>query len=516
MQQKSTNTNVAATSRNAASKRRSTGERDCRPGWRGWNLRRGVSCWIALVVVVGLIAGPAAGVQPEPQPQTQTNATGGLAEAPSPTDRVNITYTLDRSPNERGHALVTANVTLPSDVSSFDISLPSAATVQRTQGFERDEPGTMGWEWNGSTRHASITYLASVNATSGGDLEGVATGQWALFDWRTVGIDWESERTDDGTETRPSETARVADQGVAGPNFAYLGPGQTYDRTVDGTTIRLVVPKHAQPANEPQAMLTALAKAERSLQLNARTTHVDVFVAPPPIGVSGRSGGVTRNDRHDMLVHQSKRLATPDNVLLHEYVHSKQRYDTTDEMEWINEGSAEYYGALLAYRQGLVSFETFRDFAVSEAYPESTLADRESWSSSRVAYRKGLRTFTALDATIRSRSNGTRSLEHVFRRLNQHEGEITDDVFATYVAEAAGESLTAWLDEHVESATVANVPTSEARYGQSGSQAADTTTGSVTAAVLRPAIANAPPVLFVGGIVLLLAGWARRPPDGSR
>jgi hypothetical protein len=481
------------------------------------SLRRWVSPCIAVLVVLSTlvaVAGPAVGAATEIQPQVQTNNASHPAKSNSSqsAERINITYTLRKAPSKTGEVLVTANIALPSDVSSLHIAPPDDATVRQTHGFEHDEGGALAWEWNESQRHVSITYLTSVNATSDNDVVSVGTGQWALFDWRTVGLDWEYDRTNNGNETEPIEVARVAEKGVAGPNFAYLGASQTYTRTVNETTIQLIVPKVAQPASTPQTMLSALTKAERSLQMSAQTDHVDVFIAPPPISVSGLAGGIAQNGHRDILVHQSARLATPDNVLLHEYIHTQQDYTTSEEMKWVIEASAEYYAALLAYQQGLISYEEFHSYVESETYPSAILFDSDSWSSSLVPYRKGMGVLAALDAKIRTLSNGTHSLADVFRHLNQHEGTVTYDVFATYVAQAAGESLTGWLDKYVKSPATANVPTTPSLYEPSNTRASVSADGYAINSLIQAGLANAPPVLFVGGILLLLAGWARRPP----
>lgn len=479
-------------------------------------LRRWKSPCVGLLLVFSTLVfmGPVAGAPVENHSQVQTNNTSNSVRTPTPhpAGRINITYTLRLAPNKEGQVLITANVTLPPDVSSFHIAPPDDATVYRTDGFHHDEGGVLPWEWNGSQRRVAITYLTAVNESSDGDIVSVGTGEWALFDWRTAGLSWEYERMNDGNETEPIEVARVAGQGVAGPNFAYLGAYQSYTRTVDETTIHLIVPKHAQPASRPQTMLSVLAKAERSLRMGAQTSHVDVFIAPPPISVSGLSGGVTQNGHRDMLVHQSTTLTTPDNVLLHEYIHTKQAYTTSEEMKWLTEASAEYYSAVLAYQQGLISFDEFHNYVTSNTYPSASLSTPDSWSSSLVPYRKGMRVLAALDVKIRTLSNGTQSLEDVFRRLNHHEGTVTYDVFATYVAQAAGESLTGWLDQHVQSSAVATVPATPSLYGPSTARTSEPSNGYDVFDFIHVAVANAPPILFVSGVLLALAGWARKPP----
>src|SRR5699024_5687464 len=103
------------------------------------SLRRWVSLCIALMIVLSTLVatvGPvAAGASAETQPQTQTNTSHPVGSNGSySAEDINISYTLRKAPSETGEVLVTANITLPSDVSSLHISPPDGATVEQTHG----------------------------------------------------------------------------------------------------------------------------------------------------------------------------------------------------------------------------------------------------------------------------------------------------------------------------------------------------------------------------------------------
>lgn len=430
-------------------------------------------------------------------------------EEVSPADnQLNVTYTLQRAPNVPGHVLVTATVRIPSNVSSLDIDSPPDSKVQRTHGINSDEEGALGWKWDGTTSESSITYLAPVDVTSGEDLRSVATDQWALFDWRTVGLEWEYDRPDGEGKMEPVETARVSGSGVTGPNFVYLGAYETHQRTVEGTNIHLIVPEAAHPADRPQTILTALARTERALNVKAQSRGVTVFVAPEPIQTTGLTGGVTENGRHDLQIHQSAHLSTPDSAFIHEYIHSKQDYTVSQEMEWFTEASAEYYAALFAYEQGLISFGDFHSYAENDNYTNDVLTEPNSWSSENVPYFKGMRVLAALDAEIRAEGDGSRTLEHVLRRMNQHDSEITHSVFTQYVTEAAGTSFEEWLSTYLKSSEAPDVPADASHYGQTQNTGWADRPDTVTTAV-QTSSTFIPITILIVGLVLLLVGWAR-------
>ncbi len=79
--------------------------------------------------------------------------------------------------------------------------------------------------------------------------------------------------------------------------------------------------------------------------------------------------------------------STPDSSFIHEYIF-EQNYTASQEMEWFTEASAEYYAALLAYKQGLISFDDCHGYVENDNYANDVLADSNSWSSEDVPYFK--------------------------------------------------------------------------------------------------------------------------------
>jgi predicted metalloprotease with PDZ domain len=165
-------------------------------------------------------------------------------------------------------------------------------------------------------------------------------------------------------------------------------------------------------------------------------------------------------------VSASEPLDSPNSVWFHEYVHTRQAFEVTGEMRWFREASAEYYAARLAFEQDRIdraAMETHLDGPGRRA----TLADPTTWRDERVPYTKGARVLALLDRTIRTSTDGERSLETVFRRLNAHEGPVSYADFERIVADVAGHSMDRWLDRYVRGPTpVASFYASEpARVG---------------------------------------------------
>jgi hypothetical protein len=151
-------------------------------------------------------------------------------------------------------------------------------------------------------------------------------------------------------------------------------------------------------------------------------------------------------------------------VLVHEYVHTRQAYRANDAVEWFDEGSANYYRELFQYEQGLQSYDDFRSDIVDDGNATGALADRESWSAADLEYHHGERVAAALDAKLRQKTDGERTLQDVLRLMNEHEGELSYADFREIVGTVAGTSLDGWLDEYVESGALPSVPDDPALY----------------------------------------------------
>jgi hypothetical protein len=155
-------------------------------------------------------------------------------------------------------------------------------------------------------------------------------------------------------------------------------------------------------------------------------------------------------------------VAPPDNTWLHEYVHTRQSLQLGPGMRWFREASATYYAGLLSVRQGLDGRDGYQAFLGTLRDYESgrvILSDRSDWHSDYTPYSKGTRTLAALDARIRNDTDGNRTLQDVFRRMNREDGTVTYDEFTGMVANISGSDHDEWLDDHVAGTAVVSVPT---------------------------------------------------------
>jgi hypothetical protein len=426
----------------------------------------------------GPIGTSAAGVDESP-------AVGSASAAPeavaSPADDLAFVYTFERLPDRPGTVRVHVETTAPDRVSSVTVRPPVGATVESATGYVEagsDGDGRAAWTWDRSDggsesesesesspetastrRTATITYVAEVNRTDGDDLAGTSTGAWALFNWRRVDLQWAYERPPSTAEPDVTERAvGTAGEGVVGTGYAYLGPAETYGRTVEGERIRLVVPDAAadRMVASPRDVLAALATAARDLDVGGRNERVTVFVAPPPIEAPGRLSRAGPDDRVDAYVRADEPLDTPDNAWLHEYVHGRQDYRPAETLAWLDDGLAEYYAALLTYEQGRTSETAFYEYVRTDESADAILSEAAFGESA--SYEKGRRVAAALDAVVRADSEGLRSLQDVVARLNDADGRVDRETLRDAVAGAAGSDHDEWVTRYTTTPATPPVP----------------------------------------------------------
>ncbi|PSP54861.1 hypothetical protein BRC82_07580 [Halobacteriales archaeon QS_1_67_19] len=345
------------------------------------------------------------------------------------------TIVLDRTPADPGRIRLTVAYDLAPDVGQLIVKTPGGATLKEAIGFE-NETRYDGWayRWAGTTREPALTMTVPVNeTTSAFDGANFAdTGSWSLV--RTAGRVQSAYLSESDREWYYSfrhpdriTTRFRADEGHVTPGMGFLGPHGSHSTTA---------------ANQ---------------SFTRRDERVTVFAAPEPI----RSGGY-HSGPASVWVHESH--LGESSVLVHEYVHTRQTYDPTAEMAWIDEGSADYYRELVAYNQGLRSYERFRASVTTDEDASAVLTDPETWPSERAEYRKGRRVLAALDAKIRAETDGDRTLAAVFRRANDRDGKLTYEAFRRIVERVAGASLDGWLDRYVRSPAVPAVPDDPGRF----------------------------------------------------
>jgi len=324
------------------------------------------------------------------------------------------------------------------------VSVLSGEQPTSVDGFEpTGDPGV--YEWDEQTDTPTLTFSIDANRSDprNGGLASVDTGEWAILgndalprteirpvalasDIDDIDIDWVTDAPDG--------------EGVAGDSFVYLGD---YDRYEFDNGIDLVVSAHADPGSQADIEETGRTLEQLSGQLTAGTDgDVTAFVVTSPLRLGGLSIG------SDFWIHDE--TLPPETVLHHEFAHTQQQYRPTDAVAWTIEGSAEYYGSLLALTQGDIQYHEFRErLGRGTEYDDVVLADRSSWAGTDGDYEQGALVLAALDGVIRENSANT--FADVLRAKNEHDGEISADRFESYASATAGRDLGDFFEEYVRS-----------------------------------------------------------------
>lgn len=388
--------------------------------------------------------------------------------------RVSRTVSYDRTPPRPGEVRVTVTFEVGTQVRALHQYFPENVTVTEVKGFERgrDPDGDRRLEWDGRTDRPSVV-LRFENRTASLDRgrrvpKVIDTPTWSYLDrpsletryYDSVERGWYSSETD---ASRFELDDRVAGEGTVTGSVVFMGAHETYTRNATGERLEVVVPNAADPEIPPERGLQTIVNASDRLEVGGRGGTVAMLVMP--------TGGVP-DERWDVsgLRMGENSFWVLDNASAflwrHEYVHTRQEFDTTRQLRWIREGSANYYAYLETVREGEFAYRSvpwwYGDYRQSLAQNDTVLADPDTWHD-LTDYTVGPIALAALEARIRNESTDAR-FEAVFRRMNRHEGEVSAADFGRFVADAAGTSQRGWLASHVNGSDVPAPPRDPFRY----------------------------------------------------
>lgn len=212
--------------------------------------------------------------------------------------------------------------------------------------------------------------------------------------------------------------------------------------------------------------------------------------APPRFGVFGRTNlrnpgsGIGLTDSFAYTFNATSRPDDLRTLLAHEMLHSwvnslDGSMDAAGGLDrsWFGEGLAVHYQRTLPYRAGMISADDFlKDLNetaaryytnIMIATPNAAIPDG-FWRDTRVRvlpYDRGSLYFETVDAQIRRRSGGRRSLDDIVRamlRVRRDGGKMDEALYRTLLTRELGPRGIADLDAMLRGATV--VPPSDA-YG---------------------------------------------------
>jgi len=390
-------------------------------------------------------AGPAATADAAPEPETARASVDGPGDAgPAQTGNtivVDQEYRL--TPDRPGRVDLRWRFEPPDGVSELRTRPPEGATDVRADGFVRRD-GEYVWERDrADTATPSLTFTRAVNVTTDragpigtdGRLLFVDAGEWALIRRQPSAGFGYSYREDSG-EPGVEYTNRTAGPGVVGEAIVFLGPHRSTTRTAHDQRFRLVVPDAATLAPGREAVFDTVTRASDTLRVGDRDERVLMVAAPT--GVNWGVRGLQTGDS-DLYTLADEPVDDPDSVWLHEYVHTRQEFETDESARWLTEATAEYYAGLLALRQDRVGFDAFRaDLrrGTASRYDGVVLAEPGTWEGTGGNYERGGLVAGELDRRVRLASDGERSFGRVFRRLNRHQGAVGGADLLGYVERA--------------------------------------------------------------------------------
>jgi len=386
-------------------------------------------------------------------------------------DTIGIRQSLALTPERPGNVTTTATYRIPDRVVSLQTKVPENATVVAADGFERVDGRT--YAWDEQTDRPTIRYWHDPNRTLerrgptgvGSGYVFVDAGEWALVERNRLPTKW----TYTGDRPTLAVEPAPAGPGAAGNDIVYLGPGRLVERQAHNQTIELFVPDRANMSVGSERVLDSLSDAADAIRIGDRDDRVFVVAAPAGT-VDWAVRGLQTGDT-DMWVRANETLDEPENVWLHEYVHSRQSFRTTDRTRWLTEATAVYYASLLTLEQDRLGFDRFRDWLArgsQSQYDEVVLADPATWTDD-AQYVKGALVAGETDRRIRAATDRERTLQRLLTRLNGRTEPVTQSAFLGAVERAGGSNVSEATAEDTETAAAVEMwnETAHARvFGQ--------------------------------------------------
>lgn len=136
----------------------------------------------------------------------------------------------------------------------------------------------------------------------------------------------------------------------------------------------------------------------------------------------------------------------------HEYVHSQENsYQTSPQMDWIEEGQATYYGSLSAHNASRIStLQLHGRYPAHEPNKDAILSNRSDWAQS-TEYQKGQAVLAGLDSCIQKQTQD-KTLADVFTQLYELNQTVTVDRFNQIIYEETGLQAELWLEAYTDTA----------------------------------------------------------------
>jgi len=239
-------------------------------------------------------------------------------------------------------------------------------------------------------RSSIVRYSENLQKVSNSTLEQTKTADkyWMVYNPGTAYRGGEYPSTNDWVfAPTPEHDQEVrlepAGTGYIGQKILFLGEYSTHQESAGCQNFIVIEPAGSE--FNTQKKLGALASSSHLLDFGESYSTVRIFAAPY---IKGDLSGFVPRFENEILLEGGSSVNSPQNVWVHEYVHTRQWGSGGGALSWLNEGAATYFAARTSLELGLISpLEYDRWLDSQQSYnPDTTLSEARH---KRVAYKWG-------------------------------------------------------------------------------------------------------------------------------
>lgn len=286
----------------------------------------------------------------------------------------------------------------------------------------------------------------------------------------TFNLDWDLSKAPNGTRAVWSLGEGPSVTAVGPPSFvseSYFAVGQMQSFPPAGTLSNYTTYWFDDPPKDFNITETAVftQKAFDHMRKFFRDTDdtYRVFARKFPANQSTGAGAKTRSFMFPVQegnMDPKELQAILSHELVHNWVTASDTDDNYTSVEWYVEGAADFYSARLLFRYGMHTADQFLEQmnGFARAYYANPLidtsldqkGDEEDGDAINLPYQRGNMFLVRMDALIRNKSNGTRSIDNVVQALldrnRAHQGDRLEDILDLLVRDVGPEARTEFED----------------------------------------------------------------------
>ncbi len=316
----------------------------------------------------------------------------------------------------------------------FFLELPEEVNLTRQSGFNRDG--------------RKLRYSGGESPFVEYRLRG-ESGYW----YSSTSHTWTYAPLPDHLNVRANYEVKGA--GTAGEDFVYLGNYTKHTFEQGCHTVSLVVSNESEIKPGTEEVFHSLRYASSELDVGHRYDDTRIVVIPgqPDPSADGRNYG-----DESWVTSRGLRNAEVTELVIHEYVHSRQRFagSGTADTVWFTEATASFYQLKYGYETGAVSASKYNDALENGSSISAELGNSSTWPSRWTEYRRGFTYIAILNEKMLEASEGEYSIEDLIRGVNSRANGSTPVILQRgllldRIERNTNSSVAHWANESISS-----------------------------------------------------------------